>query len=121
MQGATLQQFEYRQQRTRQKIRNLRVGRARLSVCRTLKHIYAQLIDDAGSRTLVAASSLSPELAGKIKSGGNIAGAEAVGKLIAEKALAKGLKQVVFDRGGHRYHGRIKALADAARKAGLDF
>ena len=121
MQGSTLEQYQFRKERTRKKIRDLRVGRIRLSVSRTLKHIYAQLIDDSKSQTLVAASSLSPELEGKVKSGGNIAGAEAVGKLIAEKALAKGLKQVVFDRGGHVYHGRIKALAEAARKAGLDF
>jgi len=121
MQGATLEQYQFRKERTRRKIRDLQVGRARLSVARTLKHIYAQVIDDVGGKTLVAASSLSPELEGKLKSGGNIAAAEAVGKLIAEKALAKGLKQVVYDRGGHLYHGRIKALADGARKAGLDF
>ena len=121
MQGATLERYHYRRERTRKKIRALQVGRTRLSVSRTLKHIYVQLIDDAKSQTLVAASSLSPELDGKIKNGGNIAAAEAVGKLVAEKALAKGLKQVVFDRGGHVYHGRIKALAEAARKAGLDF
>jgi large subunit ribosomal protein L18 len=121
MQGATLERYVYRQSRTRRNIRERQTGRARLSVCRTLKHIYAQLIDDVKNQTLVAASSLSPELQGKLKSGGNIAAAEAVGKLIAEKAVAKGLKQVVFDRGGHVYHGRIKALADAARKAGLDF
>jgi len=121
MQGATLEQYQFRKERTRRNIRSRLTGRARLSVCRTLKHIYAQLIDDAKSQTVVAASSLSPELQGKIKSGGNIAAAEAVGQLIAEKALAKGVKQVVFDRGGHVYHGRIKALADAARKAGLDF
>ncbi len=121
MQGATLERYEYRQARTRRKISALQTGRVRLSVCRTLKHIYAQLIDDSKSQTLVAASSLAPELDGKLKSGGNIAAAEAVGKLVAEKALAKGLKQVVFDRGGNVYHGRVKALADAARKAGLDF
>jgi len=121
MQGATLEQYQFRKARTRRKIREQRTGRARLTVCRTLKHIYAQVIDDDKGQTLVAASSLSPELADKIKSGGNVAGAEAVGKLIAEKALAKGLKQVVYDRGGHVYHGRIKALAEAARKAGLDF
>ena len=121
MQGATLEQYQYRRERTRKKIRALQVGRLRLSVSRTLKHIYAQVIDDSKSQTLVAASSLSSELEGKIKNGGNIAAAEAVGALVAEKALAKGLKQVVFDRGGHVYHGRIKALADAARKAGLDF
>jgi large subunit ribosomal protein L18 len=121
MQGATLERYEYRQARTRLKIRRLQTGRARLSVCRTLKHIYAQLIDDVKGQTLVAASSLSPELQGKLKSGGNITAAEAVGKLVAEKAIAKGIKQVVFDRGGHVYHGRIKAVAEAARKAGLDF
>ena len=121
MQGATLERYVYRLERTRRKIRVQQTGRARLSVCRTLKHIYAQIIDDGQSRTLVAASSLSPELEGKIKSGGNIPAAEAVGKLIAERAIAKGLKQVVFDRGGHVYHGRIKALAEAARKGGLDF
>ena len=121
MQGAILEQYEYRLARTRRKIRATRTGRARLTVCRTLKHIYAQLIDDEKGQTVAAASSLSPELATKLKSGGNIAAAEAVGKLIAEKVQAKGVKQVVFDRGGHVYHGRIKALAEAARKAGLDF
>lgn len=121
MQGATLQQYKFRRDRTRNKIRRIQSGRARLSVSRTLKHIYAQIIDDVNSKTLVAASSLAPELKGQIKSGGNVSAAEAVGKLIADKALAKGLKQVVFDRGGHVYHGRIKALAEAARKAGLDF
>jgi large subunit ribosomal protein L18 len=121
MQGAILERYEYRLARTRRKVKAAQLGRARLSVSRTLKHIYAQLIDDSKSQTLVAASSLSPELEGKVKSGGNIAAAEAVGKLIAEKAIAKGVKQVIFDRGGHVYHGRIKALAEAARKAGLDF
>ena len=121
MQGATLERFQYRQERTRKKIRVQQTGRARLSVCRTQNHIYAQLIDDSKGQTLVAASSLSAELDGKLKSGGNIAAAEAVGKLVGEKALAKGLKQVVFDRGGNVYHGRIKALAESARKAGLDF
>jgi large subunit ribosomal protein L18 len=121
MQGATLQQYQFRKERTRRNIRNQATDRVRMSICRTLKHIYAQLIDDQKSQTVAAASSLSPELEGKIKNGGNIAAAEAVGKLVAEKALAKGVKQVVFDRGGHVYHGRIKALADAARKAGLDF
>jgi large subunit ribosomal protein L18 len=121
MQGTTLEQYQFRKARTRQNIRSKSTGRLRMSVCRTLKHIYAQLIDDEKSQTVAAASSLSPELEGKIKNGGNISAAEAVGKLVAEKAIAKGVKQVVFDRGGHVYHGRIKALADAARKAGLDF
>ena len=119
MQGATLERYRYRTARTRRKIRELQTARPRLSVARTLKHIYAQIIDDAGRQTLAAASSLSEEFKGK--SGGNVAAAQAVGKLIAEKALAKGIKQVVFDRGGYVYHGRVKALAEAARKAGMDF
>jgi large subunit ribosomal protein L18 len=121
MQGQTLVRYEFRKERTRRKIRKVDSSRPRLSVCRTLKHIYAQIIDDAAGRTLVAASTLSPDLQGKLKSGGNLPAAEAVGRLVAEKALAKGVKTVVFDRGGHVYHGRIKALADAARKVGLDF
>lgn len=121
MQGATLERFVYRRDRTRRKIRSIQTTRPRLSVARTLQHIYAQIIDDGKSTTLVAASSLAPEFEGKLKSGGNIPAAEAVGKLIAEKALSKGIKEVVFDRGGNVYHGRIKALADAARKAGLQF
>jgi len=121
MQGLTLKRYVYRKERTRRKIREVQTTRLRLSVCRTLKHIYAQVIDDQAGRTMVAASSLSPDLRATIKNGGNLPAAEAVGKLVAEKALAKGLKAVVFDRGGHVYHGRIKALADAARKAGLDF
>jgi large subunit ribosomal protein L18 len=121
MQGMTLKRYEFRKERTRRKIRVSETTRPRLSVSRTLKHIYAQVIDDQKGVTLVAASSLSPDLNGKIKSGGNLAAAEAVGKLVAEKAMAKGLKAVVFDRGGHVYHGRVKALADSARKAGLNF
>lgn len=121
MQGITLKRYEYRQGRTRRNVREAQHGRARLSVCRTLKHIYAQIIDDAKGQTLVSASTLSSELEGKVKHGGNIKAAEAVGNLIAQKAIAKGVKQIVFDRGGNVYHGRIKALADAARKAGLDF
>src|SRR5580698_3587588 len=91
--------------------------RPRLNVYRSLNHIYAQVIDDLKGETLVSASTL----AGKIKVGGNIAAAKEVGKLVAEQAIAKGVKKVVFDRGGYLYHGRIKALADAAREAGLDF
>jgi large subunit ribosomal protein L18 len=121
MQGIVLERYEYRKERTRERIRSVHTTRPRLSVCRTLKHIYAQIIDDGQSKTLVSACSLSPELKGKIKSGGNIAAAEAVGQLMAQKALAQGIKAVVYDRGGHVYHGRIKALAEAARKAGLQF
>jgi large subunit ribosomal protein L18 len=91
--------------------------RPRLNVYRSLNHIYAQVIDDSKGETLVSASTL----AGKIATGGNVAAAKEVGKLVAEQAIAKGVKKVVFDRGGYLYHGRIKALADAAREAGLEF
>ncbi|MFA5975005.1 MAG: 50S ribosomal protein L18 [Elusimicrobiota bacterium] len=121
MHGITLERYHYRAARTRRKIRASQTARPRLSIYRASKHIYAQIIDDAKSQTLVAVSSLSSDLKGQLKSGGNIPAAEAVGKLVAEKTLAKGIKQIVFDRGGHVYHGRIKALAEAARKAGLDF
>jgi large subunit ribosomal protein L18 len=121
MQGSVLERYEYRRARTRRKIKDMQTSRPRLSVARSLNHIYAQVIDDTKSQTLVAASTLSPELDGKLKAGGNITAAEAVGALVAQKALAKGITSVVFDRGGHVYHGRIKALADAARKAGLQF
>ncbi len=92
--------------------------RPRLAVYRSLKHIYAQVIDDTRGSTLVAAST---DEKSATANGGNIAGAKHVGKLIAERAKAKGIGQVVFDRGGYLYHGRIKALADAAREAGLEF
>jgi large subunit ribosomal protein L18 len=91
--------------------------RPRLNVYRSLNHIYAQVIDDAKGVTLVSASSI----AAKIKTGGNVAAAKEIGKLVAERAQEKGIKKVVFDRGGYLYHGRVKALADAAREAGLDF
>ena len=93
--------------------------RPRLAVFRSLKHIYAQVIDDRKGNTLAAAS--SGEKKAGVGNGGNVAGAKEVGKLIAERAKAKGVKKVVFDRGGYLYHGRIKALADAARQAGLEF
>ena len=93
--------------------------RPRLAVFRSLKHIYAQVIDDRKGNTLAAASSGEKKAA--VGNGGNLAGAKEVGKLIAERAQAKGVKKVVFDRGGYLYHGRIKALADAARQAGLEF
>ena len=92
-------------------------ARPRLNVYRSLNHIYAQVIDDAKGETLASASTL----AAKIPTGGNVAAAEEIGRLVAEQAIAKGVKKVVFDRGGYLYHGRIKALADAAREAGLDF
>jgi large subunit ribosomal protein L18 len=90
-----------------------------MAVFRSLKHIYAQVIDDARGCTLVAAS--SAEKSAAVTTGGNLSGAKAVGKLIAERAKEKGIRQVVFDRGGYLYHGRVKALADAAREAGLEF
>ncbi|MCL0101165.1 50S ribosomal protein L18 [Peptococcaceae bacterium] len=95
--------------------------RPRLNVFRSLNHMYAQIIDDERGITLVAASTLSPELRGKLKRGGNIEASKAVGELIAKKAIAAGIKKVVFDRAGYIYHGRVKALAEAARKGGLDF
>ena len=98
--------------------------RPRLNVYRSLNHIYAQLIDDGKGVTIVSASSASGKEAkaqNKKKTGGNLAAAKEVGKLIAQRAKEKGVKQVVFDRGGYLYHGRIKALADAAREAGLEF
>jgi large subunit ribosomal protein L18 len=93
--------------------------RPRLAVFRSLKHIYAQVIDDAKGHTLAAAS--SAEKKAGVGSGGNVAGAKEVGKLIAERAKEKGITKVVFDRGGYLYHGRVKALADAAREGGLEF
>ena len=110
---------ERRRLRVRKKVYGT-AQRPRLNVFRSLKHIYAQIIDDDQGVTLVAASSLSPELRGKV-TGGNIAGAAAVGKLVAEKARARGITKVVFDRAGYLYHGRVKALAEAAREGGLEF
>jgi len=91
--------------------------RPRLNIYRSLNHIYAQVIDDATGNTVVSASSIES----KLKTGGNVAAAKEIGKLVAEKAQEKGIKKVVFDRGGYLYHGRVKALADAAREAGLEF
>jgi len=96
-------------------------ARPRLNVFRSIQNIYAQIIDDDRGVTLVAASTLSPELKGKLPSGGNKQAAAAVGELLAKKALEAGIKRVVFDRAGYIYHGRIKALAEAARAGGLEF
>ena len=95
--------------------------RPRLNVYRSVAHIYAQVIDDRGGRTIASASSVDKETKKNLKGGGNIASAKAVGKVIAERAKAAGVTHVVFDRGGYKYHGRVKALADAAREAGLKF
>src|SRR5262250_575827 len=105
----------------RRKVKLAARGRARLSVFRSSKHIYVQLIDDVKGTTLAAASSLEMTMREGGKTGANIAAAKAVGKLIAERAKEKGIKEVVFDRGGYLYHGRVKALADAAREGGLNF
>lgn len=105
--------------RVRKRVRGS-ATKPRLAVFRSLRHIYAQLIDDDAGRTLVAASSVDPELRGKVN-GGNIAGAAAVGELLARRATERGIERIVFDRGGYKYHGRVRALADAARKAGLKF
>jgi len=98
--------------------------RPRLSVFRSVGHIYAQVIDDLSGKTIVSASSVEPNLKGAFEKGvrgGNLKGAEAIGRTIAERSIEKGIKRVVFDRSGFLYHGRIRAVADAARKAGLEF
>jgi large subunit ribosomal protein L18 len=95
--------------------------RPRLAVFRSLRQIYAQLIDDQTGRTLASASSLDPEFRKQLKTGGNLAAAKLVGRLIGERARAAGHTKVAFDRGGYQYHGRVKSLADAAREAGLEF
>ncbi len=95
--------------------------RPRLNVFRSLKHIYAQAIEDATGKTLASASTLSPELKGGLRSAGNVEAAKKVGELFAKKCLEKGIQKVVFDRNGYLYHGRVKALAEAARSSGLIF
>ena len=112
---------ERRKLRTRAQLRRKAPGRPRLSVFRSGKQIYAQIIDDDAGRTLAAASSLQKDLREALKTGADKAAAAAVGKAIAEKARAAGITRVVFDRGPYLYHGRVKALADAAREGGLDF
>ena len=106
--------------RIRQKMEGTAV-RPRLNVYRSLNHIYAQIIDDEKGETLAAASSIEKDMRGSLKTGADIGAAKAVGKLVAERALGKGVKDVIFDRGGYRYHGRVKALAEAAREGGLKF
>ena len=107
--------------RVRRQLKKVANGRPRLSVHRSSKNIYVQVIDDAEGRTLAAASTLDADLRGKLKTGADVAAAEAVGKLIAERATKAGVTEVVFDRGAYIYHGRVKALADAAREGGLTF
>ena len=105
----------------RRNVRRAAGDRARLSVFRSSKHIYAQVIDDAKGQTVASASSLEKDMRGSLKTGANVEAAKAVGKRLAERASAKGIKQVGFDRGSYLYHGRVKALAEAAREGGLDF
>ena len=118
---------EDRRHRIKLRLRKRMTGteeRPRLTVFRSLSHIYVQVIDDMSGKTLVAASSIEPSIKGTLATkarGSNRAGAQAIGKLVAERALAKGIKQVVFDRNGFLYHGRIRAVAEAAREAGLEF
>jgi large subunit ribosomal protein L18 len=107
--------------KVRRRIKRDANGRARLSVFRSSKNIYAQLIDDVNGRTLVSASTVEKDVRSGLKTGADVAAAKTVGKLVAERAVAKGIKEIVFDRGGYLYHGRVKALADAAREGGLSF
>jgi len=112
--------LERRQRRVRAKVAGT-ATRPRLRVTRTNTHIYAQLIDDVAGATLVSASSVDPELRGELKNGATVAAAEKVGEALGKRAKEAGLTEVVFDRGGRIYHGRVKALADGARSAGLEF
>ena len=116
-----LSQLDRRKKRVRQKLRKVANGRPRLSVHRSSKNIYAQIIDDTTGRTLAAASTLDKALRAELKTGADKAAAELVGKAVAERASSLGITDVIFDRGGYMYHGRVKALADAARENGLDF
>jgi large subunit ribosomal protein L18 len=113
--------LERRKERVRREIKARSSGRPRLSVHRSSKHIYAQVIDDAKGVTVAAASSLEKDLKGALKTGADKAAAAAVGKLVAERATKAGIAEVVFDRGSYLFHGRVKALADAAREGGLKF
>jgi large subunit ribosomal protein L18 len=113
--------IQKRAQRIRRQIKKVAGDRPRLSVHRTSKHIYVQVINDATGHTMAAASTLEKDLKGSLKTGADVAAAAAVGKLVAERAVKAGVKEVVFDRGAYIYHGRVKALAEAAREAGLSF
>ena len=113
--------FQRRRDRIRYQLRRAAKGRPRLSVFRSSKHIYAQIIDDTNGVTLASASSIEKDMRGDLKTGADTDAASKVGSLIAERAKTAGVTDVVFDRGGYRYHGRMKALADAAREGGLTF
>jgi large subunit ribosomal protein L18 len=116
-----LSQFDKRKQRVRRELLRHCGGRPRLSVHRSSRHIYAQIIDDARGHTVASASSLDKDFKGKLRTGADKAAAEAVGKALAERARKAGVENVVFDRGAYKFHGRIKALADGARAGGLSF
>ena len=116
---ASKESIQKRAQRVRRQIKKVAGERLRLSIHRSSKNIYAQVIDDAKGHTVAAASSLEKDLKSKLKTGADTAAAAAVGKLVAERAVKAGVKEVVFDRGPYIYHGRVKALADAAREGGL--
>jgi large subunit ribosomal protein L18 len=116
-----LEALDRRKARVRRALRAAANGRPRLSVFRSSKQIYVQVIDDVAGKTLAAASSIDKALKGELKTGADVAAAKAVGKLLAERAVKNGVKEVVFDRGRYLYHGRVKALADAARESGLSF
>ncbi len=113
--------FERRKRRTRFKLAKVATNRPRLSIFRSKQHIYAQIINDEARHTVAAASTIEKDTSKKFKTTSTVAAAEIVGKLVAERALKAGVKEIVFDRGGYLYHGRVKALADAARNAGLLF
>ena len=119
--GNTKELFKRRQRRNRTALAKRNTGRPRLSVFRSSQHIYVQVIDDVAGLTLASASSLEKDLRGSLKNGADKEAAAKVGALIAERAKSAGIDAVVFDRGGYKFHGRVKALADAAREAGLSF
>lgn len=121
MAGRNISKHKARAGRTRTKLAKVSGGRPRLSIFRSSKNISAQIIDDKAGKTVASASSLDAALRGDLKKGSDADAAAKVGKAVAEKAIQAGVKDVVFDRGGYMYHGRVKALADAAREAGLNF
>jgi large subunit ribosomal protein L18 len=121
MANSKLESQERRRRRLRYRLRTRGGGRVRLSVFRSGKHIYAQVIDDAQGRTIAAASSMEKDMRGALRTGADKDAATAIGKRLAERAVAAGVTEVVFDRGPYLYHGRVKALADAAREGGLQF
>ena len=118
---ASKSKFDKRKFRVRKALRRSNNGRPRLSVYRSEQHIYAQIIDDEKGCTLASASSIEKDMRKSLKTGGNVEAAQQVGKLVAERASAAGITEVVFDRGAYIYHGRVKALAEAAREGGLKF